>query len=152
MNEQRTKRRMKLASRQLTLAKIARREAMASLADAVAEESRSAALSQRSRDLLKQYAKRSAAQDGQALRSNAGFVARLQEVADQAGKALNDASDQARWQVQTLAKAENRASRFGEQLDSAQRDLEAIKSARVDAQTGQMARKLHSKSETAGDD
>jgi len=144
MDEQRAQRRLTMMSRQMTLAKIAKREAMVSLADAVTQEARSAHLSQRSRGLLSEYSKRLAAKSGHDLQGNAKFVHQLQEVAEQAAKALNDASDQARWQVQSLAKAESRASRFSERIDAAKRDIESIKAKRETAQTGQMARKLHS--------
>ena len=155
MNEAKSKRRLNLAGRQLTLAKIARREAMAALADAVTEEARSTALAARSHDLLSEYSRRLSATTGASLRGNAGFVGRLQEVADKADQASKDASKQAQWQVQALAAAETRKTRFEERMASGQREMESIKEAREHASAagmaGGMARKLQSRSKAAGD-
>ena len=137
--------RLKMARQQLKLADIARREAMAALADAVSNETRSAALADRSRDLIRDYAERDQAQTGQSLRANARFVQRLADIADQADRARKDASDQAVWQVQTLASAETRANRFEERMRDARRDIEAVVERRENADQASMARKLQSK-------
>jgi len=139
---QQQKRRLKLAHRQFALAQIARREAMAALADAIDEETRSTALAQRSQKLLNDYDGRAPADDGDGLRDNASFVRRLQEVADHADKARKDASDQAAWQVQSLASAQTRADRFEESLERATRAIEASQAKREHSAMQGVARKL----------
>ncbi|MEP3422225.1 MAG: hypothetical protein ABJN35_10860 [Erythrobacter sp.] len=151
MDEPKTRRRLRLASRQLALAKVTKREAMAALADAVSEESRSTALAQRSRDLLHDYGKRAAANNAYSLRANAGFVRQLHDVADQAGKAVKDAKEQAQWQVESLAKAETRARRLEEQKDKARTALQAIQLRRETDQLAGMAHKLQNSSNSPGD-
>lgn len=104
--------RLKIARRQLVLAQIARREARFALANALAEEDRSGKVHTRAQSLLNEYAKRVAAGDGvgtsQTLQANLAFVRSLQVMADDAHGAHKDASDQAQWQMRTLAKAETR--------------------------------------------
>ncbi len=139
---------------------------MAALADAVSEEARSNALADRSHDLLHEYAKRiggtAAGSDGASLRGNTSFVGRLAEVAGQADQALKDASDQADWQLQTLAAADTRKSRLEERMAAAQREARAIRETREQASAasspssskggatgaGGMARKLQSNPQT----
>lgn len=151
MNEPKSKRRLKLAGRQLVLAKIARREAMAALADAVGEEVRSSDLAQRSRDFVSEYGRRVDSSNGHSLRDQAVFVRRLQEVSDQASQAFKDANDQAQWQAQTLAAAETRAKRFKERMQSAEREMEAIQTKREHASAAGLAHKLQNKQKAAGD-
>ncbi len=115
---------------------------MAALADAVDEEVRSEGLAVRSRDLLSDYGGRKHAAIGGSIRDDAVFVRRLQEVADQADKARRDASDQAAWQVQSLAAAETRAIRFEESLSRARRVLEETQLRREDSAQISVARKL----------
>lgn len=140
----RERRRLALASRQLMLAQIARRAAMGALADAVEEEARSAAVSERSRALLSAYGARSAGSDAAALRNHSAFLHALQGIAGQAEKARQDASDQARWQLQTLAAAETRADRLEERRELAQRALRAVLDRREQPLPKGMARKLQS--------
>ncbi len=151
MNEPKTKRRLTLVGRQLMLAKIARREAMAALAHAVDEELRSSVLAERSRKFVCDYGLRVDSSSGHSLRDRAGFVRRLQEIADQADEAYKDANDQALWQAQTLAITETRAKRFEERMQAARRELEAIRVKREQVITTGMAHKLQNKSKEAGD-
>lgn len=144
-------RRIKLTQRQLTLAKIARREAMAALADTVKEETRSAALAQRSRNLMAEYAARQVTPTGGSLRESAAFSRGLQEISEQAGQARDDASEQAAWQVQTLAAAETRQARFEEKLSHAKQIDAVMRANRELAYSSGMARKLQSTSDIARD-
>ena len=115
---------------------------MAGLADAVAEEDRTASLARRSRDLFEEYARSRQEMDAVGLRDQAAFVRALSGIARQAEDALQDASDQAKWQARTLAAAEARASRSQEQLDDARRELETLLEKREHPFPGGMARKL----------
>lgn len=105
-------RRLKIARRQLMMAQIARREACYALANALGEEERSGQIHDRARSLLYEYEKRVAATNAgvlsHALQSNLAFVRTLQSMAEDAEQAHRDASDQARWQTQALARAETR--------------------------------------------
>ena len=148
-NSKAERRRFDLARRQLTFAEIARREAMAALADAVNEEERTASLAERSRELLRDYEARADTEYGGSLRDHNRFTQRLQSIAEQADQARNDANDQAQWQVQSLAVAETRARRFDERMQSASREIEAIKEKRAQAQEAALARKLHRPDTTA---
>lgn len=155
VNDAKAKRRVQLAARQLTLASIARREAMAALADAVGEEARSSALASRSQELLREYGRKLSGSSGAALRGNASFVGRLQEIASQAEQAHKDAGDQAHWQAQTLAAAESRKTRFEERESSARREIETIREAREQAEEGSaprsgMAHKLQGNTKATG--
>ena len=132
------------------LAKIARREAMAALAVALTEERKSAELAERSRLLLQEYGARGEAATGAVLRNHAAFLHSLQNVAQQADEARKDAGDQARWQVETLAAAETRASRLEEQVETARRELAALESKRDSAAAAYVARKLQSPSDKTG--
>lgn len=140
----RERRRLALASRQLMLAQIARRAAMGALADAVEEEARSAAVSERSRALLSAYGARGADGDAASFRNHAAFLHSLQAISQKAEQARQDASDQARWQLQTLAAAETRADRLEERREQAQRALRAVLDRREQPLPKGMARKLQS--------
>lgn len=102
------------AERQLMLARIARRDAMGSLAQSLAEEQRSASLADRSRMLAKGYATREGLDTGDALTQHKRFAGELAGLARQADQACSDASRQTEWQVDVLAKAEQRIERLGE--------------------------------------
>lgn len=136
------RRHLNLASRQLVLAKIARREAMAALADAVSEEARSTNLAERSRALLREYSQRADPVSGDTMRDQAAFVRSLQSISNDADQASKDASDQAKWQTQTLAAAETRASRFEERKQAALRDMDALRSKREAAPQSKMPQKM----------
>ncbi|MEL7198188.1 MAG: hypothetical protein AAGL10_07715 [Pseudomonadota bacterium] len=111
MNDRRD---LKRTERQLLLARIARRDAMSELAASLAEEQRSASLAKRSRELAKEYAERSDLDTGEALARQGRFAAELTGLARQADRTRGDASRQAEWQINTLAKAEQRIARLDE--------------------------------------
>lgn len=96
------------------LARIARRDAMASLAGLIADEQRSASLADRSRNLAKGYAERAKVDSGETLARHRAFAAELTGLARQADQARGDASRQADWQVDALAKVEQRIKRLDE--------------------------------------
>ena len=123
---------------------------MAALAEALAAETKSAVLAQRSRALLREYEARGEIPTGGALRDHAAFVSSLQGVADQAEDARKDAGDQARWQVQTLAAAETRAARLETRLEAARRELAALHDKRESSLAPAMARKLQTSSGKTG--
>lgn len=145
----RERRRLALASRQLMLAQIARRAAMGALADAVDEEARSTEVSERSRALLRAYGERNAGVDAGALRNHSAFLHSLQGVAQQAEKARRDASDQASWQLRTLAAAETRADRLEERRERARRALQTVIERREQPLSKGMARKLQNSGQEA---
>lgn len=147
-------RRLRFAKRQLALAQISRREAMAALADAVSEEARSTMLAERSADLLQDYSGRSSSDDGSTitghhLRDNAAFVRRLADIADQASKATKDARDQAAWQAQSLAQAETKATRLQEKVSAAQKAIEDAQLIRSQTEMSGLARKLQRPSQAS---
>lgn len=145
MNE---RRRLKLAARQLMVARIARREAMAALASAVGEELRSAQIATRSRTLASEYGARSGADTGAALRENALFLQSLGEIAARAESAHRDAADQARWQADTLAKTDTRARNLEERRKVAERAVADRKARSDEADTLGLARKLQNPGST----
>jgi len=126
--------RLKIAKRQLMLAQIARREARLALANAVADEERSAQIHARSRDLLREYAKRAVHTDTDAqshsLQTNLAFVRSLQAIADCAQGAHKDASDQAEWQMRALAAAEIRMNAHETRVGEEKRALDNLRSRR----------------------
>lgn len=122
----RERRRLKLATQQLTLAKVARREAMAGLADAITEETRSSALASRSQDLMSAYAQPQPGTDVSGLQDRAAFVRSVKAIKDQAEEARRDASDQVEWQARSLAAADTRAGRLEDQASEARREIEAL--------------------------
>lgn len=126
------------------LARIARREAMAALAEAIAEEERTTALAQRCRALLSEYRSLPPAEDAEALRERTAFTASLQGVAKEADQAQLDASDQAVWQAGTLVAAETRAARIEERREAAKRTLEAALERREQSHGQGVAHKLQS--------
>lgn len=127
----REKRRLRLAQRQHLLAQVSQRTAMRSLADALAEEARSATLAQRSRDLAAAYATRKGISDGAALAQTAQFAAALGTLANTAEKARADAGLQAAWQIEALGAAQTRAQRQSERLDQAHAELAAVQDRRT---------------------
>lgn len=145
------KRRLKIAQRQLLLAQIARREARFALANAIAEEERSAAIQVRANDLLSEYAKRGGVQAtvhlGQSLSSDLAFVRSLQKMSDSAAQAHEDAREQTGFQMRTLAAAETRMSAQEERVAGEKRalaDLRARREMPPELTTpSKVARKLH---------
>ena len=89
----REKRRVRLAKRQAMLADAGQRAAMRGLADALAQEHRSAALAQRSRALLQANQGRSLAGQGEALSHAVAFTGALASLANDAEAAKADGMD-----------------------------------------------------------
>jgi len=110
---------VRVAQRQALLADVSQRAAMRGLADALAEETRSASLAQRSRALTQSYGGRSQAQDGAGLEHAARFAGALARLANEAEAARADAVQQSDWQAQSLGQAQTRARRQAERLADA---------------------------------
>ena len=123
----RERRRLRLAKRQALLAEVSQRAAMRGLADALVQESRSAALAQRSRTLTRTYGGLAQAQDGASLHQSVPFAGALSSLATDAEAASADAAQQAEWQAQALGQAQSRARRQSEKLGDA---VAAYKAAR----------------------
>jgi hypothetical protein len=144
----REQRKLRLVRRQAMLAGLSEREAMRSLAIALDEETRSAALKERSEGLARDYAARFAAGEGPSQASElAGlsrFAGALGLLARDAGRAHADATDQARWQVDALAAAQSRTRRLEEHLAAATAELERSQAARA-ALEECLARELQSR-------
>lgn len=115
----REKRAVRVARRQALLAEVSQSAAMRALADALAEEKRSAALAQRSRTLTSAYGGRSQAGDGATLAQTARFAGALAKLAADAEAARADALAQSQWQSEALGQAQTRARRQSERLESA---------------------------------
>lgn len=115
----RERRRVRVAKRQKLLAEVSQRAAMRGLADALAEEYRSAALAERSRALVKSYSDRSHAVDGASVQHTVAFSGALASLASDAEAARADASQQREWQAQALGHAQARARRLSERFDEA---------------------------------
>ena len=124
------------------LAQMVRREAIRALAEAVSEADRSAALAQRTRDMLDDYGLHRAPPTAASLREHAAFVNVLGTIAQQAEQARADAQDQAGWQARSLAAAETRMDRLTERRAQAQRDLTTLLDQREQPVPQGMARKL----------
>ena len=144
-------RRLKIAKRQLLLAQIARREARLALANAIAEEERSAAIQGRANDLLNEYARRNGDPGkvhlGGSLSSDLAFIHSLQRMSHSAGQAHADAREQAEFQMRTLAAAETRMSAHEERVASESRALVQLRDRREIppelTTPPKVARKLH---------
>lgn len=151
-------RRLKVAKRQLLLAQIARREARLALANAIAEEERSAAIHERASTLLSEYSRRAgeptSVKIGQSLSSDLAFIRSLQAMSDNASQAHQDTREQAEFQMRTLAAAETKMSAHEERVVEEKRALDDLK-ARRDIPpeltgAGKVARKLHKASASTG--
>ncbi|MEM7779345.1 MAG: hypothetical protein AAF697_03020 [Pseudomonadota bacterium] len=141
----REKRRLALARRQLVLAQIARREAIAALGDAIAEEAKSANVAARSGQLVREYGQRpSPGGPAKLLQDHLTFVRSLQAIHEQAREAHEDALDQSRWQASTLAEAQARADRTEQRYAEAKRTLRKVLEQREETTFGRMARRLQS--------
>ena len=125
----RDERRLKVVQRQLTLARVGQREAMVSLADALAREQRSAQLADRSEALAADYARRAAgAEDGaraETLTQLGRFTGALGKLSREASEARADAGQQAQWQMEALGKAQTRARRLEEHEKASQAKIRA---------------------------
>ncbi|MEM7701665.1 MAG: hypothetical protein AAF251_06975 [Pseudomonadota bacterium] len=113
------RRRVRVARRQALLADVSQRAAMRGLADALAEENRSASLAERSRALTLTYGGRSHASDGARLEHSARFAGALAVIAQNAEAACADAKQQSEWQAEALNQAQTRARRYAERLAEA---------------------------------
>lgn len=118
----REERRVRVARRQAMLAEIRQRAAMRGLADALAEETRSADLAQRSRALVRNYSGHTGPSDAAALSHAVAFTGALASLAGDAEAAREDAAQQAAWQAQALSEAQTRARRQSERLEGALAD------------------------------
>lgn len=149
----REERRVRLARRQALLAEVSQRAAMRSMADALAQEHRSAALAEHTKTLITAYGGRSNATDGASLAHNARFAASLASLAQNAEAARNDAAQQAVWQARALEQAQTRARRQSERLESAVTAFRAAQERRahdpsIGAAANSLARLMQSSGET----
>lgn len=147
------KRRLRLAQRQALLAQVSQRAAMRSVADALSEETRSATLAERSRELVRVYGGRSQAADGAGLAQTGSFAVALGALAQDAEKGRADASEQTAWQMEALGKAQDRARRQSDRLESAKAQYRAARERRLAANApppakAGLARKVHRPDET----
>lgn len=139
----REKRRLILTERQTTLARIAQREAMMSLAATLDEEAKSASLAERSKAMATEYGHRSVTGVAADLRELSALASGLASLANDAAAARDDARQQAAWQVENLAETEARLKRLEGRSAEARRALrEAAEARRQPVPTG-MARKMH---------
>ncbi|MEQ8411663.1 MAG: hypothetical protein RIC51_01880 [Erythrobacter sp.] len=138
----RDKRRLALIGRQLMIARIARREALGALADALAEERRSRDLAQRSRGLAASYAGRRGAGEGDEVAGRMRFAGALSRLADDAGTGGAQAAREAEEQARALAGTERRIERLETREAEASRALAAARERRLGEAQGALARKL----------
>jgi len=144
----RERRRVALASRQVLLARVARREALAALADAAGEEARTARLTARSRALATEYRRTGDMHDGGALRERTNFAGALEKLARNAEQAGEAAGVQVERQAKALNRAETREKRLAERLEGERRVLREIEDRREAPVPQQLARGLHKTSQT----
>lgn len=136
------RRKLKIAERQIMLARIARRETMSALAGAIDSENKSAALADRSRQLLHSYGAREDVCDGQGLREIVTITGGLAKLAGDADVARGDARNRAAQQADALAAAENRLKRLEQRAHRTRRAMMEVKAARQQDPAPQMAQKL----------
>lgn len=135
-------RRLALIERQALITKVARRQALRALADAIAAEEKSQLLASRSRYLAAASAPREGLTTGAALASRAGFTSGLEQLAVTAADAAVDAARVSAWQAEVLAETEARAKRLAERESEARAALDATKIRRELVGLGMVARKL----------
>ncbi len=126
------------------LARIARREAMMSLAGTLEQEERSASLAKRSRAMARDYGRRPATGIAADLRELSALASGLAGLAKDADAAREDARRQADWEVENLAETESRLKRLERRSAEARRALHNAMENRDQPPTVGMARKLHS--------
>ncbi len=136
-------RRLALIERQALITKVARRQALRALADALAAEERSNALASRSRYLAAASAPKEGLTTGAALASRAGFTSGLEQLAATAEGSASDAARLSVWQAEVLAETEARAKRLAERESEARAALDATRTRRDLVQLASVARKLH---------
>lgn len=139
-------RRLALARRQLTLARIDRREALGGLAASLAEEARSRALAQRSRAMATDYTARRGGGAGEELAGRLRFAGSLARLAGDAEASGFEAAREAGAQAHALAATERRLERLETREAEARRAREAARETRAAESAGGMARKLQSRS------
>jgi hypothetical protein len=135
-------RRLALIQRQALIAKVARRQALRGLAEALEAEARSHALADRASALVASSAPQPGATLGAALAARAGFTAGLAQLAVTAADAAGDAARQSAWASETLALAETRSRRLAEREVEARAALDAVKAKAEAARSLPLARKL----------
>jgi hypothetical protein len=135
-------RRLALIQRQALIAKVARRQALRGLAEALEAEARSHALADRASALVASSAPQPGATQGAALAARAGFTAGLAQLAVTAAEAAGDAARQSAWASETLALAETRSRRLAEREVEARAALDAVKAKAEAARSLPLARKL----------
>jgi hypothetical protein len=138
----RERRQLKIAQRQITLARIARYEAMGALAGAIDREARSAALAERSRELLSGYGSRGGITDGQALSEILKLTGALTGLAGQADQAYEDARSLTQRQADALAGTDTRLKRLETHAQTARRALTQVEAKREPQPVSRMAQKL----------
>lgn len=150
----REQRRLRLARRLAMLAQIEQRGAMRGLADALAEETRSETLKERSLVLSQSYNPQEGASLASALGERSAFASSLAKLASDAESARADAEAQAHWRMQQLSAAQTRAQRLSEHAEAArkavvrQRERTAQHTASAPASSG-LARAVQSNLRTS---
>lgn len=138
----RERRRLRLAARQLQLARLARLEAMGALASALSEEDRSAFLARRSHMLADEYAAKAGGKSAHDLRQQNAFVQSLMTLAQQSDAARRDAQDQTVWHAQTLAQAKQREKGMEKHVSATRKDIATLMDRHEQEEQSAMARKL----------
>lgn len=145
----RERRRIRLIECQLQLAKVARRETLAELSDAVAEEERTALLVGRTRTIAGSFRDLSPANDGAALFERASFTSCLEAIARDAERVGRDAGDRARAQALALAETETREKRLSERLADTWQTVQRMEQQRSEPVANSVARGLHGQNTNA---
>jgi len=136
--------------RQTMLARAARREALSAMADATLEETRSARLAARSRELARADRHRGGAMEAGALRNLSTFAASLETLARNAERAREWSAEQASLQARTLSSAETRERRMDERLEAAREALFALEERKSTPVPEPLARGLQRTKGTGG--
>lgn len=141
----REKRRLALIQRQALIARVARQQALRTMAEALESQERSQMLARRSQMLVAASAPQPGAMLAEAFAARAGFTASLVQLAVTAADAASDAARQTEWQAETLGRAETRVKRLAEREDAARAALETAQEWREQGHAAAaLARKLQS--------
>lgn len=138
----REQRRARLAERQILLARIDRRDAMGALAGAIDEETKSAALAERSRLLIAGYGNMQSPADGQSLRDIKAMTAGLAQLEGEADKARDMAVDLIGEHSSRLAMTETRLKLLEQHARNARRAVSVNKQTKELSEYERVARKL----------
>lgn len=138
-------RRLAIVERQTLLARIERRNALAGLSSAIAEESTSEALAARSRKMAGEYSRRIDAREAGKLADRARFIAALSGLASEAERARADAKRQAEWRAQAFAASEQRMKRLEERGLEMRRAIMDAREARDNTEVAVLAHNLQKK-------